>query len=79
MVGQTTRVPQGRREGLVRLAPLQAAQERLLDTLSLRRWGDPAEVAEVICFLASDAARYVTGVVLPVDGGATASTGQPHV
>ena len=51
----------------------EAAQERLLDTLSLRRWGDPAEVAEVICFLASDAARYVTGTLIDVSGGKLAT------
>jgi 3-oxoacyl-[acyl-carrier protein] reductase len=51
----------------------EAAQERLLDTLSLRRWGEPAEVAEVICFLASDAARYVTGTLIDVSGGKLAT------
>ncbi|HEY0239961.1 MAG TPA: SDR family NAD(P)-dependent oxidoreductase [Friedmanniella sp.] len=49
------------------------AQDRLLDTLTLRRWSDPQEVADVVVFLASDAARYVTGTVLDVSGGKLAT------
>ena len=39
--------------------------------IPLRRFGRPREVGDVICFLASDQASYVTGTVIPVDGGLT--------
>jgi 3-oxoacyl-[acyl-carrier protein] reductase len=42
-----------------------------LKTIPLRRLGTPREVADVVCFLASDRASYVTGTVIPVDGGLT--------
>jgi NAD(P)-dependent dehydrogenase (short-subunit alcohol dehydrogenase family) len=38
----------------------------------LGRMGEPAEIAAAIAFLASDEARFITGVALPVDGGVTA-------
>jgi 3-oxoacyl-[acyl-carrier protein] reductase len=41
----------------------------ILEAVPLGRLGDPAEVAATIAFLASDAAGYITGAVLPVDGG----------
>ncbi|MBO0864381.1 MAG: SDR family oxidoreductase [Mycobacterium sp.] len=44
-------------------------ERRTLDVQPLGRIGTPAEVAEVVCFLASSAASYVTGADWPVDGG----------
>jgi len=42
----------------------------------LGRFGHAEEVAAAICFLASPAASFITGVALPVDGGVTSGTGQ---
>jgi 3-oxoacyl-[acyl-carrier protein] reductase len=50
-----------------------AAQNRLLDTLTLRRWGRAEEVADLLCFLASDAAAYITGTLVDVSGGKLAT------
>ena len=41
----------------------------LLDQISVRRYGQPIDVARVVAFLASDAAGYVNGQVIRVDGG----------
>jgi 3-oxoacyl-[acyl-carrier protein] reductase len=48
-------------------------READLATIPLRRLGSPREIADVVCFLASDQAAYVTGAVVPVDGGLTRS------
>lgn len=53
----------------------QLAEEVIAEVLRqtpLGRLGDPAELAATVVFLVSDAAAYVTGVTLPVDGGWTA-------
>lgn len=49
-----------------------AARERL-DLLSLRRWGDAVDVAQLLCFLASDLAGYITGALIDISGGKLAT------
>ncbi|MCP1199131.1 SDR family NAD(P)-dependent oxidoreductase [Notoacmeibacter sp. MSK16QG-6] len=51
--------------------------QRFAERLPMGRAAEPEEVASVIAFLVSDDARYVNGVLLPVDGGLSASNGQP--
>jgi 3-oxoacyl-[acyl-carrier protein] reductase len=56
-----------------RLLELYAERSRApdLEQIPLRRFGRPEEVADVICFLASERAGYITGAVIAVDGGLT--------
>jgi len=42
---------------------------QIMSRIPMGRWADTAEIADPILFLCSDAARYVTGSLLPVDGG----------
>lgn len=51
---------------------LQGDSERsrlMVDKTALRRWGQPADIADAAVFLASPAASYITGATIPVDGG----------
>jgi 3-oxoacyl-[acyl-carrier protein] reductase len=53
-------------------------KERLLDTLSLRRWGEAEDIAGLVSFLASDNAKYITGTLIDISGGKLA-TQRPDV
>lgn len=62
-------------EGMFDNKPLIDAFER---RIALGRVGEPEDIAGPVLFLASDDAKFVTGVNLPVDGGVSASNGQPN-
>ena len=64
--------------GMVETEKVEAMPEdvrqRALDAVPFGRFAAPAEIADVVAFLFSDAAAYVTGAWLPVDGGIGLST-----
>ena len=56
-------------EGMRRLLADESKKDALAKTVPLQRLGTVEDCADVALFLASDAARYVSGAILPVDGG----------
>lgn len=56
-------------EGMARLAPTPKALEQAAKTPLLKRLGAKDEVADLAAFLASDHAAYITGTIVPCDGG----------
>ena len=55
-----------------------AFRARLLDRIALGRVAEPDDIARAALFLCSPDAGYITGAVVPVDGGVSASTGTPR-
>lgn len=58
---------------------LPGAAESWLRAVPMGRFGTPEEMANVIFFLASDEASYMTGSIVVADGGVAAATGQPNL
>lgn len=56
-------------EGMARLAPTPEALARVTATVPLRRYGTTTDIANCCLWLASDYATYISGTVIPVDGG----------
>jgi NAD(P)-dependent dehydrogenase (short-subunit alcohol dehydrogenase family) len=48
----------------------EAVAEQMIGSIPLRRYGSPAEVADVICFLAGERSSYLTGINIEIAGGA---------
>jgi 3-oxoacyl-[acyl-carrier protein] reductase len=55
--------------GMSNFTKTEAGREMTLGMQALKRIGKPEDVADVVAFLASDAARWITGASIPVDGG----------
>lgn len=63
-------------EGMARLAPTADAMQAIVDNVPLGRLGTKRDVANLALFLASPFAAYVTGAVIPVDGGWSTNGGK---
>ncbi|HDR8982687.1 SDR family oxidoreductase [Burkholderia vietnamiensis] len=64
-------------EGMRRLAATPAAHKAWVNCVPLKRFGTAADIQRAALWLCSDAASYITGVVLPVDGGVALGGGAP--
>jgi gluconate 5-dehydrogenase len=49
----------------------EAQSRKVMERVPMGRWGEPDEIAGPVVFLASDAARFITGLTIPIDGGAS--------
>ena len=44
-------------------------EDKIKDTIPMKRFGNPEEYANLVCFLASEKSDYITGINIPIDGG----------
>ena len=58
-------------EGMARLAPARGDTDKQFARIPAKRWGEIGEVAEAAVWLCSEAAMYVTGTIIDVDGGSS--------
>ena len=56
-------------EGMARLAPTEEAKQKTIRGVPLGRMGKPEDIGKSCLFLCSELASYITGAILPVDGG----------
>jgi NAD(P)-dependent dehydrogenase (short-subunit alcohol dehydrogenase family) len=70
--------PIGDTEGIRRLAPTPEALQRMTQSVPLQRMGRVEEIADMALFLASSHASFVTGAILPVDGGSSLAGGRDY-
>jgi NAD(P)-dependent dehydrogenase (short-subunit alcohol dehydrogenase family) len=47
----------------------EEAKQRIMSRTPMKRLGEPSEIADTVAYLASDAASYITGEIVVVDGG----------
>jgi 3-oxoacyl-[acyl-carrier protein] reductase len=64
-------IPPGRiiSEQILRNYPPEFRKKESEEDIPVGEYGQPADIANLVCFLASPLARYITGAVIPVDGG----------
>jgi 3-oxoacyl-[acyl-carrier protein] reductase len=64
-------IPPGRimSEQILRNYPPEYREKQSEEEIPVGEYGQPADIANLVCFLASPLARYITGAVIPVDGG----------
>ena len=48
---------------------ISTIEDKIKDTIPMKRFGDPEEYANLVCFLASEKSDYITGINIPIDGG----------